>query len=60
MVLIYFLVLNLESLDSTEVLSLSFELLGLIISLFELTGGNDMESTNIVVGIGFTMGETKQ
>lgn len=47
----------LESFDSTEVLSLSFDLLGLIISLFELTGGNDMECTNIVVGIGFTRGD---
>ena len=48
--------LNLENLNSTDLLSLGFELLGLIISLFEFAGGNEMECTNIVVGIGFTMG----
>ena len=34
-------------------------MLKLIISLFELTGGNDMLRTNIVVGLGFTISGEK-
>ena len=55
LVLICFAVLNFENLDPTKVLSLGLEIVKLIISLFELTGGNVMISTNIVVGIGFTI-----
>ena len=46
--------LNFENLDPTKILSLGLEIVKLIISLFELTGGNVMISTNIVVEIGFT------
>lgn len=39
----------------TKVLSLGLEIVKLIISLFELTEGNVMIGTNIVMGIGFTI-----
>ena len=52
LLLISFLVLNFESLDSAEVFSLCFSLLELVISIIGLTGGVDMVSISIVVGLG--------
>ena len=52
LLLISFMVLDLERLDSAEVFSLCFSLLELVISIIGLTGGVDMVSISIVVGIG--------
>ena len=52
LLLISLMVLDVENKVSTEVFSLSISLLEIIISLVELTGGVNMVSTNIVVGIG--------
>lgn len=52
LLLISLMVLNFESFDSAEVFSLSFSLLELVISIIGLTGGVDMVSISIVVGIG--------
>ena len=52
LLLISFLVLNFENLDSAEVFSLSFSALELVISFIGLTGGISMEVISIVVGIG--------
>ena len=52
LLLISFVVLNFENLDSAEVFSLCFSLLELVISIIGLTGGVDMVSISIVVGLG--------
>ncbi len=52
LLLVFLMVLNLESFGSAEVFSLCFSSLELVISFIELTGGVNMESINIVVGIG--------
>ena len=52
LLLISFVVLNFENLDSAEVFSLYFSLLELVISIIGLTGGVDMVSISIVVGLG--------
>lgn len=52
LLLISFMVLDVENIVSTEVFPLSISLLEIIISLVELTGGVNMVSINIVVGIG--------
>lgn len=49
LLLISFVVLNFENLDSAEVFSLYFSLLELVISIIGLTGGVDMVS--IVAGL---------
>ncbi len=43
--------LNIEKLNSAEILALGFDSLGLLISLCDI-GGLGMESISIVVGIG--------
>lgn len=52
LLLISFVVLDSESLDSAEVFSLCFSLLELVVAIIGLTGGVDMVSISIVVGIG--------
>ena len=44
--------LNIEKLNSAEILALSFDSLGLLISLCDIIGGMGMEGISIVVGIG--------
>ena len=60
LLLISFMVLDLDHSDSAEILSLCFSLMELVISIIGLTGGVDMLSINIVVGIGCYGGGTKQ
>lgn len=52
LLLISFLVLNLESLDSAEIFSFCLSLQELVISIIELIRGVDMISISIVVGLG--------
>ena len=52
LLLIFCMVLDIESLDSAEVFSLSFSALELVISFIGLTGGISMDVISIVVGIG--------
>ena len=52
LLLISFVVLNFENLDSAEVFSLCFSLLELVISIIGLTEGVNMVSISIVVGLG--------
>ena len=52
LLLISLMVLDVESFDSAEVFSPCFSLLELVISIIELTGGVNMASISIVVGIG--------